>query len=121
MSSFPLSFSHGSDILVNNNKYNRNLLLHILRTSLVHSCCCLVVKSHDLLDLRVGAFCTFQLLKRKAKSQNGNAQLLLYVLSLAQSNADSRVSHANEIVGYYKKEHLKKWIQFEQKACCVCL
>ena len=46
---------------------------------------------------------TFQSLKRKTKNQNGDAQSLLYLFSLAQSNADSRVSPANEIVGYYKK------------------
>ena len=79
------------------------------------------VKNHDLPDLRVAAFCTFQSLKRKTESQNDDIQSLLYLLSLAQSNTDSRVSHANEIVGYYKEEHSKKRRQFEQKACCVCL
>ena len=80
-----------------------------------------VVKNHDLPDLCVAVFRTFQLLKRKTESQNSDTQSLLYLLSLAQSNADSRVSHANEIVEYYKKEHSKKRRQFEQKVCCVCL
>ena len=56
----------------------------------------------------MAAFHTFQSLKRKTKSQNGDTQSLLYLLSLAQSNADSRVSHANEIVGYYKKRALEE-------------
>ena len=47
-------------------------------------------------------------------------QSLLYLLSLAQSNADSRVSHANEI-GIIKKEHSKKRKPFEQKTRCMCL
>ena len=42
-----------------------------------------VGKNHNLPDLRVAAFRTFQSLKRKTKSQNGDAQLLLYLLSLA--------------------------------------
>ena len=79
-----------------------------------------MVKNHDLPDLRVTAFRTFQSLKRKTKSQNGDTQSLLYLLSLAQSNANSQVSHLNEIVGYYKKEHSKKRRQFEPKESCVC-
>ena len=42
-----------------------------------------VGKNHDFPDLRVAAFRTFQSLKRKTKSQNGDAQSLLYLLSLA--------------------------------------
>ena len=43
-----------------------------------------VVKNPDIPDLRVTAFRTFQSLKRKTKSQNGDAQSLLNLLSLAQ-------------------------------------
>ena len=57
-------------------------------------------KNHDLLDLRVAAFCTFQLLKRKnKKAKMATHSRFLYLLSLALSNGDSRVFHAN----YYKK------------------
>ena len=42
-----------------------------------------VGKNHDLLDLHVAAFRTFQSLnKENKKSQNGDAQSLLYLLSL---------------------------------------
>ena len=41
--------------------------------------------------------------RKTKKSQNGNAQSLFYLLSLALSNADFQLSHANEIVRYYKK------------------
>ena len=52
----------------------------------------------------MAVFRTFQSLnKENKKSQNGDAQSLFYLLSLVLSNADSQLSHANEIVGYYKK------------------
>ena len=64
---------------------------------------------------------TFQSLKRKTKSQNGDAQSLLYLLSLAYSNADSRVSHANDIVGYYKKSTRRNGDRSNRRrVACIC-
>ena len=78
-------------------------------------------ENHDLPDLRVAAFCTFQSLKRKNKKAKMATHSRFCTRLVSHKVTQTRVSHANEIVGFYKKSTRRNGDSLNRRrVACVC-